>query len=96
MTNGPRGARGRRADLRRVPGRYEVKPLDDDREWHFYWHAFLGDNRINGGVARNYEDGMREATRAIALARHDLLRDEYYWDVEYGDWVRKGDLPPVS
>jgi len=70
------------------PGRYVIKDG--------YWHAYIGDQRVNGGICSDYLDGAERATRAIALARNQMLHEQFYWDAETCDWVRKGELPPVS
>jgi hypothetical protein len=77
---------------RKLPGRYVVKPLSDDE---FYWHAYLGDSRVNGGIATDYVLAVADARRAIVIARESLLTEFYYWDVETCTWVRKGELPPL-
>lgn len=79
-------------DPRAVPGRYTIRPIDDC-EWRFYWNAFLGDERVNGGVCSDCTDGSRRALRAITEAREALLKDAFYWDVETFTWVPKGELP---
>lgn len=87
---------GSKTDLRKVKGRVDVVPLENDREWRFYWHAFLGDTRVNGGVCHDLTDGHQHARRAIAIARAEMLRKDHYWDEETFRWIRKGEYPPVS
>ncbi len=82
-------------DLRADPGRYDIREIADC-EWKFYWHAFVGELRVNGGVCKDYSQGARRAVRAIACARESALREGYYWDVETCAWVKKGELPPVE
>lgn len=82
--------------LRNLPGRYNISSLDGDSEWRYYWHAFLGDDRVNGGVGKNYDDAVDKAKRAISIARYDMLTGDHYFDTETATWVLKGELPPVS
>jgi hypothetical protein len=77
-------------------GRYRVKELDDELVAWGYWHAYLGDRRVNGGVCDDYTDGVHCAMQAIERAREQWLRDYFYWDHETCQWVKKGELPPVS
>jgi hypothetical protein len=84
------------------PGRVEVVPC----QFGWYWHAYVGDQRVNGGLC---ELGEREAARdarfAISTYRDSLifaerrafLRD-HYWDTETQQWLKHGEvpLPPVS
>lgn len=76
----------------RLPGRYVVKALDSGE---FYWHAYLDDKRVNGGLAVTYVEAVRAAKAAIQSARFSLLIEDYYWDIETHGWVRKGELPPL-
>ena len=84
------------------PGRIEVMPC----EFGWYWHAYVGDDRVNGGLCEvSSQQANREARWAIASyrareivrERRDYLRT-HYWDVETGQWVKHGEvpLPPVS
>lgn len=79
--------------LPHLTGRYDIQPLGDG-EW--YWHAYLGDEHVNGGLCTDYTEGVHSAKRAVEAARGERLHREYYWDVETGEWVKKGDLPTVS
>lgn len=78
-----------KADPRKLAGRYVITELDDDQ---YYWHAFLGDERVNGGLCEDYLDGVGEAKRSIAVARANLMRDAYFWDAETFSWLPKADL----
>jgi hypothetical protein len=73
------------------PGRVVIKP----NALGFYWHAFVGDERINGGLCDDYTEAQVEAKRAIAIWRKRDWMDNYYFDAETQKWYRKGTLPPV-
>ena len=74
------------------PGRVVVKPMDD-AEYPWYWHAFVGELRVNGGVCNDYTHGTLLARGAIAAYRHQVFLDENYWDQETNEWRPKGELP---
>lgn len=77
------------------PGRYDVQEIEGDPEWWGYWHAFVGDVRVNGGVCTNFTDGAKRARRAIEAYRKAAFRRDHYWDVETGQWVKNGQWPYV-
>lgn len=77
------------------PGHVEVKALWDDCEYAGYWEAFVGDTRVNGGVCTDYTDGMTRGRKAIDAWRKAEFHATHYWDVETGQWYKKGELPPV-
>jgi hypothetical protein len=77
------------------PGRYVVNEIEDD-EWWGYWHAWVGELRVNGGLCNDYTQGSARARRAIEAHRSSLLWTDYYWDVETREWYRKGTLPPLD
>lgn len=79
-------------DYQKEPGRVVVKPLSKDDEW--YWHAYIGDERVNGGMVERYEDGMVEGKRAIAIWRKQDWMKNYIFDHESGKWYRRGEDPP--
>jgi len=76
------------ADPRKLPGRYTVSPPGSDPEWPCYWDAYLGEERVNGGVCKDAADGAERALSAIWRAREELLSDSYHWDAEKFAWVR--------
>jgi hypothetical protein len=78
------------------PGLYVIREVDDDLVAWGYWHAYLGEVRVNGGVCEDYTDGVERSLQAIARAREQMLRERFYWDAETCLWIRKGSLPPVS
>lgn len=77
------------SDPRKLVGRYVVQPLDDG---DFYWHAYLGDTRVNGGLCKSRLGGIGAAKGAIVVARANLLRDDYFWDMETHAWLPKSEL----
>lgn len=77
-----------------VPGRYVIIPVDGIDGWPYYWHAYLGDRRINGGLAQDHLMAVQEAKRVIALTRRNEWLQENYFDYETGMWYKKGELPP--
>lgn len=77
----------------RLAGKYVINDLE---QGGFYWHAYLGEERINGGLCETYTECVHTAKRAIMKARQHILHEEFYWDVETREWVRKGELPTVS
>jgi hypothetical protein len=79
-------------DPRKLPGRYVVKECGDGE---FYWHAYLGDERVNGGISDDYVRAVADAKRAIIQARDQLFIEMHYYDVETQSWVKKGELPPL-
>ena len=78
-------------DFQKEPGRVVVKPITD--EW-WYWHAYIGDERINGGLVYCYADGMVEGQRAIAIFRKRDWMQNYIFDYEAGKWYKRGEDPP--
>lgn len=77
-------------DMQTAPGRYVIKPLaSDDPEYAFYWHAYIGDHRINGGVCTDYTAGAIAAKYAIGQYRRKDLYANYIFDFETGKWERK-------
>lgn len=80
----------------RAPGRYVIREFDDPLVAWGYWHAYLDNVRVNGGVCNNYTDGVFNAKMYIARAREQWLREHYYWDDETCTWVKHGELPPMS
>jgi hypothetical protein len=76
-------------------GRYVITEDENAYDWWGYWHAYLGENRVNGGVCDDYTEGAERAMRAIAQAREMLVLEKYYWDSETCLWIKKGELPPV-
>lgn len=80
-------------DLQSDPGRIVVREIADE-EWPWYWHAFIGDTRVNGGLAHSYFDGHVEGKRAIATCRKKDFYENFYFDQETHAWYRKGELPP--
>ena len=78
-------------DYQKEPGRVVVKPLADD-QW--YWHAYIGDVRVNGGMVDQYAEGMSEGQRAIAIFRKQDWMKNYIFDFESGKWYRRGEDPP--
>lgn len=77
------------SDPRKLVGRYVVQEFGDGE---FYWHAYLGDDRVNGGLCTEHLDGVRAAKNAITIARANLLRDDYFWDMETHSWLPKSEL----
>lgn len=77
------------------PGRVVVCPIDDF-EWPWYWHAYVGDERINGGVCKAQWLGTVRGRDAIAVWRRRQFIERHYWDVETQEYYMKGTLPPVS
>ncbi len=83
-------------DLQSPPGRYVIKPVEGIDGWPFYWHAYIGDVRVNGGLAQEYLEAVREAKRIISLTRRRDFLENHYFDEETGHWYPKGTLPPVK
>ena len=48
--------------LRQLGYRAEITPLGDGQ---FYWHAWLGDTRVNGGLSESWLAASEDSTRAI-------------------------------
>ncbi len=83
-------------DLQTAPGRYVIKETEGIDGWPYYWHAYIGDVRVNGGIAQSYDGAAIEAKRVIALSRRRDFLENHYYDDETGRWLRKGTLPPVD
>lgn len=77
-----------------VPGRVVCEPIGDD-EWPWYWHAFVGEARVNGGVCLDYRDGLYRGRAAIERWREADFIATHYYDEETCAWYEKGTLPPV-
>lgn len=75
-------------DFQTEPGRVNVKPLHDEED-NWYWHAYIGDTRINGGMVHSYADGMMEGQRAIGIWRRKDFHENFMFDVETEKWVKK-------
>lgn len=78
-------------DYQSEPGRVVCKPLWDEDD-NYYWHAFIGDMRVNGGMSPTYADGMIEGKRAIAIWRKKDFYENFMFDVESGKWIAKGSV----
>lgn len=78
------------------PGRVVIRELEGDPDYTHYWHAFIGELRINGGVCNDYTHGMFAGREAIGRYRRQVFLEAYYWDDETHEWYEKGTLPPVS
>lgn len=66
-------------------------------EWQWcYWKLFWGNERVNGGICFNYDDGYSKG--CIYAHQHDtaLMREKYFWDEESGRWMLKSTLGKSS
>ncbi len=82
-------------DFQSAPGRYVIKPVEGIDGWPFYWHAYIGDTRVNGGLAQDYLGAVQESKRVISLTRRRDFLETHYLDEETARWFKKGTLPPV-
>jgi hypothetical protein len=82
-------------DLQKDPGRYVIKPVEGIENWPYYWHAFIGNERINGGLAQDHLQAVQEAKRSIALWRKRDFLANFFFDVETQKWWRKGEIPTL-
>ena len=80
-------------DYQKEPGRVVAKQLNDD-DW--YWHAYIGDMRVNGGLVHCYADCMAEGQRAISTWRKQDWLKTYIFDYEAGKWYKRGEDPPST
>lgn len=77
-------------------GRVDVRRLKfRDPEWGFYWDAYIGDERINGGVCTDLESGYKAGGMAITHARKTAWFEQNLWDVETGKWLDKKTRQPA-
>lgn len=61
-----------------IPGRVDVRRIPDE-EWPFYWHAFLGDVRVNGGLAKDRKYAIYLGKNAIAAYRYQIWVETHVW-----------------
>jgi hypothetical protein len=87
------------AKCRELPGRIEV--VRCDLGW--YWHAYVGDKRVNGGLCEvSSQQASYDARWAITCyrsseymnVRQEFMRS-HYWDDETEQWIKHGELPPL-
>ena len=80
-------------------GRIDIVPC----AFGWYWHAFVGDTRVNGGLSEvSSHEASRDARWAIDAyrasstnhARRAYLK-EHYWDEETQQWMKHGELPAL-
>ena len=71
------------------PGRVVGKAIDDE-DWPFYWHAFIGDRRVNGGLCKSQYEGYSAGREAIDKRRRAIFYETHYWDEETADWYPVG------
>ena len=77
------------------PGHVTITDTDDE-EYPYYWHAFIGDTRVNGGICKERSDGFKLGQDAIWTRRRALFYETHFWDEETADWYPNGtivDLP---
>jgi hypothetical protein len=63
-----------------------------DQEYGWYWSLKFDDERINGGIATDWEDGQRRALRTMVKDEHDRFLATYFYDSEDRKWLLKSML----
>jgi hypothetical protein len=63
-----------------------------DQEFGWYWTLKFDDERINGGIATDWEDGARRARRTMLKDEATRFHDLFFLDYETSRWLPRSEL----
>lgn len=89
MLGSPPGVDGRSFRSRY---RFKVIQWNFHDEFSWYWMLEFDEERVNGGLAKDWLDGKNRAAMFMARDEEKRWHHAFIWDHEERRWVSKGAL----